>query len=53
MILWQNQDSEVESILAVDEKERPRAHKCCCLFPAKEKVVRCLDLYLGVGDFYP
>lgn len=50
MTLWQNQVSEVESILTVDEKEKPGAHKCWCLLSSKEKGVICLDPYLEVGD---
>lgn len=32
MTLWQNQDTEVESILAVDEKERPGAQVLVSVF---------------------
>lgn len=48
---WQNQVSEVESILTVDEKERPDAPKSWCLLLSEERGVRCLDPYLEAENF--
>lgn len=51
--LWQNQVSEVESILTVGEKERPGAQKCWCLLSSEERGGRCLDPYLEAENFQP